>query len=176
MSVVRGKAARQLMARVRLPQRPGSTSDVPDRGRVNDVPRRKTGALRAVAAGGAGTGGSPRSGDPSSSAAVVTGQGQAPLSYRDEEQKSLDLVQRWVVAALITVVGGSPTAALAVYSARLGLGNLPAGVLGLCVMSAILGLLTALAIALVHRRRGWSLLLVMLGIAPAAVSAYYLFR
>lgn len=102
-------------------------------------------------------------------------QEQARLSFRDEEQKSLDLVQRWVVAALITVVGGAPTAGLAVYSARLGFGNPAADVLGLWVMSAILGLLTALAVVLVHRRRGWSLLLVLVGLVPAAIAANYLF-
>lgn len=99
----------------------------------------------------------------------------ARLSFRDEDEKSLDLVQRWVVATLITVIGGGPTAALAVYSARLGWGNPAADVLGLWVMSAVVGLLTALAVLLVHRRRGWSLALVVVGLIPAAISAFYLF-
>ena len=42
-------------------------------------------------------------------------------------------------------------------------------------MSTTLGMLTALAVVLVHRRRGSSLLLVVVDLVPPAISASYLF-
>lgn len=94
------------------------------------------------------------------------------MSSNDEE-KSLELVQRWVIAVLTIVVGGAPTAALAVYSPRLARTD-PGGGIGLWVMSGVIGLLTMGAVLVIHRRRPLSPLLA-LGLIPTLISAYFLF-
>ena len=92
---------------------------------------------------------------------------------RDAEASSLDLVQRVVISALCVVVFGAPTFALAAYSAfstAIGHGD----AIGLWVMSGLVGLLAAVAILLINRRRPWSPL-VLIGLLPAAAAAYWVF-
>lgn len=91
------------------------------------------------------------------------------MSWRDEELKSLDLVQRWVISVITIVVGGAPTIALAAapHVRRDASGAIVAG---LAVMSALIGLLTALAVLIIHRRRRWGMAPVLIGLLPAAVS------
>jgi hypothetical protein len=92
---------------------------------------------------------------------------------RESEERSLDLVQRVVISALCIVVFGAPTFALAAYSAfSTAIGHSDA--IGLWVMSGLVGLLAAIAIMLINRRRPWSPF-VLIGLLPAAVAAYWVF-
>ena len=91
---------------------------------------------------------------------------------RDEEEKSLDLVQRVVISAIMCVVFGAPTVALAAYAphrAQTSMGD----AIGLWVMGLILGLVAAEAVLLVNRRRPWHPA-ALLGLVPAAISAYWM--
>lgn len=94
-------------------------------------------------------------------------------AFDREEARSLDLVQRLVVSVLVAVVFGLPTLAVAFYSTRLA-GTEPGNAIGLWVMSALLGLVTMGAVLLVHGRRPYSPL-VLIGLVPAAVAAYWVF-
>ena len=96
------------------------------------------------------------------------------MNYQRADQKSLDLVQRWVLSVIAIVVGGAPTAALAV-TPHFGGGASGAAALGLCVMSGVIGMLTALAVLLIHRVRGRGLALLVVGLIPAGISAALLF-
>lgn len=95
------------------------------------------------------------------------------MTFQEEELKSLDTVQRWVISALVIVVGGAPTAALAAYSASLRISDHGSAV-GLWVMCCIIGVLTMVAVMVIHRRFPLNPL-VILGLIPGAISAFYLF-
>ena len=93
---------------------------------------------------------------------------------RERENKSLDLVQRMVMSALIGVVFGSLAAVLALYLAIRGDEDLPhASVVGLWIMTGLFGLATAAGVLLLNRRRPYSPW-VLLGLLPMAVSAYWI--
>jgi hypothetical protein len=92
---------------------------------------------------------------------------------RADDARSLDLVQRLVISTLLVVVLGAPTAALAFYGPVLGQTDRASG-LGLLVMCGIIGLTGVTAVRVVHRRSTFSAYL-LLGLLPAAVSAFYLF-
>lgn len=94
-------------------------------------------------------------------------------SRRQAERRSLDLVQRWVISVIMIVVGGSPTVALAV-APHFGAGASGGTAVGICVLSGVIGALTALAVLLIHRVRGWGLALVAVGLLPAGLSAFLL--
>lgn len=90
---------------------------------------------------------------------------------REHEARSLDLVQRVIISALVAIVFGTFSAVLAAYLAIRGDQDLPqASVTGLWIMSGVLGLATAAAILLINRRRPFSPW-VLLGLLPMAISA-----
>ena len=93
---------------------------------------------------------------------------------RQRENKSLDLVQRMIMSALVGVVFGSLAAVLALYLAIRGDEDLPhASVVGLWIMTGLFGLATASAVLLLNRRRPFSPW-VLLGLLPMAVSGYWI--
>jgi len=93
---------------------------------------------------------------------------------RERENKSLDLVQRMIMSALVGVVFGSLAAVLALYLAIRGDEDLPhASVVGLWIMTGLFGLATASAVLLLNRRRPFSPW-VLLGLLPMAVSGYWI--
>jgi len=72
-----------------------------------------------------------------------------PASRQQDEQRSLDLVQRVVMSVLLGVVFGSLAAVLALYLVLRGEEDLPhASVVGLWVMTGFFGLATAAGILL----------------------------
>ena len=91
-----------------------------------------------------------------------------------EDERSLDLVQRMVVSALAIVVGGAISVGLTAYitlnPSDLGQGS----IVGLWVFAGIAGLLTAATILVINRRHPYSPLLV-LGLIPTALAAYWVF-
>jgi hypothetical protein len=94
---------------------------------------------------------------------------------RRAEQRSLDLVQRMIISALMGVVFGSLAVVLGAYLALSGDQDLPrSSVIGLWVMTGVIGLLTAAAVLLINRRRPYSPL-VALGLLPMLVTAYWIF-
>jgi hypothetical protein len=96
-------------------------------------------------------------------------------SRRRAEQRSLELVQRVIISALVAVVFGSLAVVLAAYLAVSGDQDLPrSSVIGLWVMTGVIGLLTAAAVLMINRRRPYSLL-VALGLVPMLVVAYWIF-
>jgi len=97
-----------------------------------------------------------------------------PPGSQQREQRSLDLVQRVVMSALLGVVFGSLAAVLALYLVLRGEEDLPhASVVGLWVMTGFFGLATAAGILLLNRRRPFSPW-VLLGLMPFAASAYWI--
>ena len=102
---------------------------------------------------------------------VTNGRG----SRRRAEQRSLELVQRMIISALVAVVFGSLAVVLAAYLAVTGDQDLPrSSVIGLWVMTGVIGLLTAAAVLMINRRRPYSPL-VALGLLPMLVVAYWIF-
>jgi ABC-type thiamin/hydroxymethylpyrimidine transport system permease subunit len=98
-----------------------------------------------------------------------------PLTPRQREKQSLDVVQRAVISALIGVVFGLFAAVLAAYLVVYGSLDLaPGDVIGLWVMTGVVGLLTAAAILVVNRRRPYSPW-VILGLLPMAISGFWIF-
>ena len=98
-----------------------------------------------------------------------------PLTPRQREKQSLDVVQRAVISALIGVVFGLFAAVLAAYLVAYGSLDLaPGDVIGLWVMTGVVGLLTAAAILVVNRRRPYSPW-VILGLLPMAISGFWIF-
>ena len=110
---------------------------------------------------------------PASSAGSPAARDTSP-DDRQRENKSLDLVQRVIMSALVGVVFGSLAAVLALYLALRGDADLPHNsVVGLWVMTGFFGLATAAAVLLLNRRRPYSPW-VLLGLLPMAVSGYWI--
>jgi ABC-type Fe3+ transport system permease subunit len=107
---------------------------------------------------------------------MTTSQPGDHSTRREHEERSLDLVQRTIVSALVAVVFGTFAAVLAAYLAIRGDQDLPHfSVIGLWIMSGVLGLVTAAAILLINRRRPYSPW-VLLGLLPMAISAPWILR
>jgi len=90
----------------------------------------------------------------------------------EAEEKSLDLVQRVVISSIMCVVFGAPTVALAAYAphrAQTSMGD----AIGLWAMGLILGLAAAVGVLLFNRRKPWHPAF-LLGLIPAAISAYWM--
>ena len=78
-----------------------------------------------------------------------------------------------MISALLLVVMGAPTVALAGYGVFAD-AVAPSTALGLCVLSGVIGLLGAAVIHLINRRRPYAPT-VILGLVPAALAAYLIF-
>jgi Zn-dependent protease with chaperone function len=88
----------------------------------------------------------------------------------------LDLVQRVIVSGLVVIVFGTFAAVLAAYLAIRGDDDLPRfSVIGLWIMTGVMGLATAAAILLINRRRPYSPW-VLLGLLPMVISAPWILR
>jgi hypothetical protein len=95
---------------------------------------------------------------------------------REQEARSLDLVQRVIVSGLVVFVFGTFAAVLAAYLAIRGDDDLPHfSVVGLWIMTGVMGLATAAAILLINRRRPYSPW-VLLGLLPMVISAPWILR
>lgn len=90
----------------------------------------------------------------------------------DAEEKSLDLVQRVVVSAIMCVVFGAPTVALAAYAPHRAQTS-PGDAAGLWAMGLVLGLVAAVSVLLFNRRKPWHPA-VLLGLVPSAISVYWM--
>jgi hypothetical protein len=90
------------------------------------------------------------------------------------EERSLDLVQRMVISALIIVVFGLFAAMLAAYIAIYPEESSRSSTIGLWAMSGVFGLASAAAVLVVNRRRPYSPW-VILGLVPMAVAAFWVF-
>ena len=102
---------------------------------------------------------------------LTSSQPRRQFTRKEHEKRSLDLVQRVIISALVGVVFGSFAASLAAYLAVYGDQDLPpASVTGLWIMTGVMGLLTAAAILMVNRRRPYNPW-VLLGLLPMAISA-----
>src|SRR6478752_6634301 len=86
-----------------------------------------------------------------------------------DEQRSLDLVQRTVMSVLVVFVMGMLAGALALYLAIDGPQMARSDVIGLWLMTGILGLVTAGAVLMINRRRPYHPL-VLLGLVPMAAA------
>ena len=93
---------------------------------------------------------------------------------REHKERSLDLVQRFVISALVCVVFGSFAATLAAYLVVYGDQDLDrSSVIGLWIMTGVMGLLTAVAVLVINRRRPYSPW-VLLGLLPMAITAFWI--
>jgi ABC-type Fe3+ transport system permease subunit len=107
---------------------------------------------------------------------MTTSQPGDHSTRREREERSLDLVQRTIISALVAVVFGTFAAVLAAYLAIRGDQDLPHfSVIGLWIMCGVLGLVTAAAILLINRRRPYSPW-VLFGLLPMAISAPWILR
>ena len=105
---------------------------------------------------------------------TITPRRPDPSPQQQSEKHSLDLVQRMIVSALILVVLGTvavvPSAYLVVRPDEFARTDR----IGLWVMTGLIGLVTAALILVVNRRRPYSPL-ILLGLLPMAVSAWWIF-
>jgi hypothetical protein len=102
------------------------------------------------------------------------GQRPAQPPADQAEERSLDLVQRMIISALIIVVFGLFAAVLAAYIAVYPEETSRSSTIGLWAMSGVFGLVSAAAVLVVNRRRPYSPW-VILGLLPMAVSAIWVF-
>jgi len=94
--------------------------------------------------------------------------------YAADDERSLDFVQRLIASSAVGMFVGSLAVVLAAYLAASGVHDLPRdSVLGLWVMTGVIGLVTAAAVLVLHRRR-WYAPWVLLGLLPMLVSAYWI--
>ena len=105
----------------------------------------------------------------------MSGMGDEMTSRDPEEGKSLDLVQRVIISVFIGVVVGMFAGVLALYIATSGQTDLGrSDVIGLWIMTGVLGLITSGAILLINRRKPYHPP-VLLGLFPMAAAAYWIF-
>ena len=94
--------------------------------------------------------------------------------YAADDERSLDFVQRLIASSAVGMFVGSLAVVLAAYLAASGVDELPRDrVLGLWVMNGVIGLVTAAAVLVLHRRH-WYAPWVLLGLLPMLVSAYWI--
>ena len=92
---------------------------------------------------------------------------------RQEDEQSLDVVQRVVASAPVIVIGLALAVGLTAYAA-LSFGPDQAGTIGLWFMTGVAGLFVAAAVLVINRRHVYSPL-ILVGLLPMAVSAYWIF-
>jgi hypothetical protein len=85
----------------------------------------------------------------------------------------IETVQRWVASVILIHVGSVPAVSLAVYSIGVAEGDHGKGV-GLWFMSGVIGLLTVAGVLAIFQRSLLSPWMV-LGLAPTAVTGFYVF-
>jgi ABC-type iron transport system FetAB permease component len=94
--------------------------------------------------------------------------------FAAEEERSLDFVQRLIASSAIAAFIGSLAIVLAAYLAASGVHELPRdSVIGLWIMTGVIGLVTAAAVLVLHRRH-WYSPFVLIGLLPMAASAYWI--
>ena len=97
------------------------------------------------------------------------------LTTHEQAERDLDFVQRVIISVLVGVVFGSLAAVLAAYLSVWGAQDLyRSDIIGLWVMSGVIGLLTSAAILVIQQRRPYSPW-VLLGLLPMAVSGLWVF-
>jgi hypothetical protein len=96
-----------------------------------------------------------------------------PAEERAADDRSLDLVQRVVGSVLAIVVGGGIAVLLAVLSTTGWTGLDRTSTIGLWVMSGFAGMVTAAAVLVINQRHPYSPLL-LLGLLPAAITAFWI--
>jgi hypothetical protein len=96
------------------------------------------------------------------------------LLEQEEDERSLDLVQRLVISSLAFVVGGGISCVLALYTS-ISSDLDPVSRVGLWIMSGVTGLLTAIVILVINRRHAYSPFL-LLGLLPMAIVAFWVLR
>lgn len=94
---------------------------------------------------------------------------------REEDDRSLDLVQRLVTSALAVAVGGGISIMLAAYTALQPEELDRVSQVGLWIMAGVTGLLTAVVVLVINRRHAYSPLLAF-GLLPMAVAAFWVLR
>lgn len=91
------------------------------------------------------------------------------------EGRSLDLVQRTLVSLLAGGVIAMVAVVLAYYVATRGQTDLPRdSVVGLWVMSGVIGVAGAATVLVLNRKKAWNPL-VLLGLVPMLVAWYWVF-
>lgn len=93
----------------------------------------------------------------------------------ESETRSLDLVQRLLVSFLVGGVIGMVDCVLGIYVVTTARQQLPPdSVIGLWVMTGVVGLAGAAVVLLLNRRKPYHPL-VLIGLLPMAVAGYLLF-
>ena len=92
----------------------------------------------------------------------------------ESEDRSLDVVQRVIISVLIVIVFGTIAVVLAAYLVLRPDEFARGGRILLWVQTGLIGLVTAVIVLLVNRRRPWSPW-VLLGLLPMAVAAWWIF-
>lgn len=101
--------------------------------------------------------------------------GDEAQTTSESERRSLDLVQRMVVSFLLGGVIAMVAAVLALFVVTRAQYELPYdSVIGLWIMTGVIGLAGAVTVLIINRRRPYHPLMV-LGLAPMAVAGYWLF-
>ena len=91
------------------------------------------------------------------------------------EGRSLDLVQRTLVSLLAGGVIAMVAVVLALYVSTRGPGDLPRdSVVGLWVLTGVIGLAGAATVLVLNRRKAWNPL-VLVGLGPMVIAAYWVF-
>ena len=95
-------------------------------------------------------------------------------TFAADDERSLDFVQRLIASSAIGLFIGSLAVVLAAYLAASGVHDLPRDdVIGLWVMTGIIGLVTAAAVLLLHRQH-WYSPFILVGLLPMVGSAYWI--
>lgn len=102
--------------------------------------------------------------------------GDEAQTSTESERRSLDLVQRTVVSLLLGGVIAMVAGVLALFVVTRAPYELPYdSVIGLWIMTGVIGLAGAVTVLILNRRRPYHPL-VLLGLIPMAVAGYFLFN
>jgi hypothetical protein len=105
---------------------------------------------------------------------MVASRSKASRDYAADNERSLDFVQRVIASSAIGLFIGSLSVVLAAYLAASGVHVLPHDdVIGLWIMTGVIGIVTAEAVLILHKRH-WYSPFVLLGLLPMLISAYWI--
>lgn len=98
-----------------------------------------------------------------------------PPTRRERAARSLDIVYRTLASSAVGLIFGTVAVILAAYAVLADQDALARNdAIMLWVMTGVIGLITSVGVLIINRRRPYSPL-VLIGLVPMAVSAYWMF-
>ena len=100
---------------------------------------------------------------------------EGPPQPKRRNDMTTEQVQRWVISLLVFAISAFPIGGLIAASYSELHNDRRGAAIGLMIMAGVIGVLALSAIRIIHKRSLVTPLLI-LGVVPASIAAYFIFR